>query len=261
MNEPTTPAKMPRIYTDPNQSKTTVAIVGDMDMLESKLTNMPNVTTDEEAEIVSEYRAQFRAKKNLLDKERLAMTEGARSTVAMVNDKYREIIERAERCTQLADNKLLPFMQERERQRLAAVAEAERQRDEEEEAQRVAQQAKDDAERIAAETQDAEALKEAESKVVDARAGLDALRRTPAPQPEKKAVQGVLGSGTAMRKNWKYRIADFSLVPEEWLIPEVERLDKGKLNTVAKRDQANAHVPGIEFYYEDALTSRPGVKK
>lgn len=40
-----------------------------------------------------------------------------------------------------------------------------------------------------------------------------------------------------------------------------ERLDKGKLNTVAKRDQENAYVPGIRFYYEDTLASRAGVRK
>jgi len=251
---------MPRIYTDPSQSETTVAIIGDMDLLEDKLTNMPDVATDEEAELVSEYRAQFRAKSKQLDKERLAMTEGARATVSMVNDKFRAIIERADRCTQLADNKLLPFMRERERQRKAAEDEARRQREEEAEAQRVADEAAAEAERIASETQDAEALKDAEAKVKYARSGLDELRRTPIAKPEKKAVQGSLGSQTGMRKNWKYRIADFSKVPEDWLIPEADRLDKGKLNTVAKRDQENAHVPGIEFYYEEALTSRAGVK-
>jgi len=250
---------MPRIYTDPSQSETTVAIISDMDMLEDKLTNMPNVETDEQCEVVSEYRAQFRAKAKALDKERMAMTEGARTTVKMVNDKYRAIIERAERCTQLADNKLLPFMRERERKRQEAEAEAKAAREAEEAAIRDAAAATAEAERIASETQDAEALREAEDVVKDARAGLDELRRTPVAKPAAKSVAGVLGSTTGIRKNWKYRITDFNKVPEEWLIPEADRLDKGKLNTVAKRDQENAIVPGIEFYYEDALTSRAGV--
>lgn len=251
---------MPRIYTDPSQSETTVQIVSDMDLLEDKLINMPDVKTDEECELVSEYRAQFRSKAKTLDKERMEMTKGARETVKLVNDKYRAIIERAERCTQLADNKLLPFMRERERQRQAAEDEARQAREAEEAALRETKAAEEEAERIASETQDAAALAKAEDVVKDARAGLDELRRTPVARPAAKSVEGLLGSTTGIRKNWKYRISDFSQVPDEWLIPEDERLDKGKLNTVAKRDQENAIVPGIEFYYEDALTSRAGVK-
>ncbi len=252
---------MPRIYTDPSQSEATVAIISDMDMLEEKLTNMPNVATDEELELVSEYRAQFRAKSKVLDKERLTMTEGARATVSMVNDKYREIIERAERCVQLATNKMMPFMRERERKREEAEREAEEARRAEEAAAATALAAEQEANRVAAETQDAVALSKAEDVVKDARAGLDELRRTPVAKAAPKSVEGVLGSQTGMRKNWKYRIADFSKVPDRFLIPEADRLDKGQLNTIAKRDQENAIVPGIEFYYEDALTSRAGVQK
>jgi len=259
MNE--TVAAPPRIYTDPSQSQATVEIISDMDMLEDKLTNMPNVQTDEEAEVVSEYRAQFRSKAKELDKERLQMTEGARATVSMVNDKYRAIIDRAQRCTQLADNKLLPYMQERERKR---QAEERKRREAEAEERRVAEEARkaeEEANRIATETQDAEALKEAEDKVKSAREGLDALKRTPVPKPEKKAVTGVLGSSTGMRKVWKYRISDFDKVPEEYLVPPEERLNKGALNRIAKADQENAHVPGIEFYFEETLASRAGVTK
>ena len=258
MNEPT---KMPRIYTDPSQSQATVAIISDMDMLEEKLINMPNVSTDEECELVSEYRAQFRAKARDLDKERKEMTSGARATVSMLNDKYNAIIGRAERCTQLADNKLLPFMQERERIR----QQEEKERREAIEAQELAQKkerdALDEANRVAAESQSAEVLAEAETKVTEAREGLDSLRRTPVAKPISKSVEGTLGSSTGLRKVWHYRISNFSQIPDEWLIPEDERLDKGKLNKIAKSDQENAFVAGIEFYSEDVLASRPGVKK
>lgn len=252
---------MPRIFTDPKQSKLTVEIVADMDTLEDKLTNMPDVKTEEEAEVVSEYRAQFKAKARDLDKERKEMTAGARATVAMLNDKYRVIIERADRCTQLADNKLLPYMQEQERIRLeeerkAREAEAARKK-----AEADAAAAKAEAERIAKETKDAEALKEAEAEVTKARETLDEISKTPAVKARGKSTTGVLGSQTGLRKVWKYEIEDFSKVPEEWLIPPEERLDKGKLNTVAKRDQENAYVPGIRFYCEDTLASRAGVRK
>jgi len=258
MNEPT---KMPRIYTDPSQSEETVIIIGDMDMLESKLENMPNVETAEQAEIVSEYRAQFRTKRNALDKERLKLTAGARQTVSDLNDKYNAILDRVDRCTQLADNKLLPYMRERERIRRKEEQDRIDAQAEEDRLAKESKDAEDEANRIAAESQDAEALTVANKKVDDARAGLDALRRTPVAKPAAKSVTGMLGSSTGMRKNWKYRISDFSLIPDEYLIPEEDRLAKGKLNAIAKSDQQNAIVPGIEFYAEDALTSRAGVVK
>lgn len=251
---------MPRIYTDPSQSEKTTVIIGDMDMLEEKLVNMPNVETAEQCEVVSEYRAQFKAKARDLDTERKEMTKGARETVSMLNDKYNVIIDRAKRCTQLADNKLLPYMQERERKRVRD--EAARQEAEAEE-RRLAKEQADaviEADRVAKESQDAEALAGAETKVTEAREGLDEIRRTPVAKPAAKSVTGALGSSTGLRKVWKYKIADFSKIPDGWLIPEEDRLDKGKLNTVAKRDQENAFVPGIEFYYEDTLSSRAGVK-
>ena len=257
MNEPT---KMPRIYTDPSQSELTVSIVNDMDTLEDKLTNMPNVATAEQAEVVSEYRAQFKAKARDLDKERKEMTAGARATVTLLNDKYNVIIARATRCTQLADNKLLPYLQEQERIRLQQERERREAEEKRANAERIAKEAQEDAERIARETQDAVALREAEDKVKESRETLDQISRTPTVKAPKKSVTGVLGSKTGIRKVWKYRISDFSKVPDEWLIPEVERLDKGKLNTVAKRDQDNAFVPGIEFYSEDTLSSTAGVK-
>jgi hypothetical protein len=256
MNEP-----MPRIYTDPSQSKITVNLLADMDSLESNLENMPNVETEQEAELVSEYRAQFRVKWNALDKERLAMTEGSRQTTKMVNDKYNTILDRMDRCTQLADNKLLPYMQERERIRRQAEADQAGALRLEQEAERKRVLAEEDAIRVAAESQSAEDLHKAEEKLEDARDGLSALQRTPLAIPASKSVTGTLGSSTGMRKNWKYKLVDITKVPEEYLIDPVERLHKGKLNAMAKSDQENAIVPGIEFYYEDALTSRAGVVK
>ncbi len=257
---PTTP--MPRIYTAPSQSAVTVNLLSDMDVLESKLENMPDVEDEAQAELVSEYRAQFRAKHIALNKERLKMTEGSRATTAMVNDKYNAILDRMDRCTQLADNKLLPYMQERERIRREEEDKRRRKEAEEAEAKRILEAEEIEANRIASETQDAEALTEANAKVEDARDGLNELLRTPhAPAPSAKSVTGVLGSSTGMRKVWKYKIVDFSKVPDEYLIPEEERLNKGALNKMAKGQQGDAFVPGIEFYSEDALTSRAGVVK
>ena len=238
MNETT----LPRIYTSPLQSPETVEIIADMDMLESKLENMPNVETEEQAEVVSEYRAQFRSKAKMLDKNRLEMTAGARQTVSMLNDAFKPIIERTERCVQLADNKLLPYMQERERIRREEERKAAELKAEEDRKARVLKEKQEEADLIAANTKDAAALTKANKSVEEARSGLDALHRTPVTAPVKKSVTGMLGSGTALRQNWKYRISDFSKIPDEYLVPEVERLNKGVLNKMAKSDQENLRI-------------------
>jgi hypothetical protein len=245
-----------KIYTDPNQSESTVKILGNVLMLESKLENMPAVETAEQAEIVSEYRAQLNRQAKELDKERLAMTAPVREHITMLNQKYNVHIERAERACKLCDNLLMPYMKEQRRKREEAERKAAAEKRAEEEARQVAEEAERAAEKIAAETQDAEALKEAESRVTAAKAGLNELRSRPVAPTPAKSVVGMLGSATGLRKIWKYKLVDISKVPEAYLLPPEERLQKKALNQIAKRDQETAHVPGIEFYYEDSLTSK-----
>jgi len=244
-----------QIYNDPSEKESTVAILTNVHVLESKLENMPDVTTAEQAEIVSEYRAQLRRQVKDLDAERLAMTAPIREHITMLNQKYNVHIERAERAGKLCDSLLMPYMKEQARIREAAEAAERQRRAEEAEAKRKEEEALREAQRVAAETKDAEALKEAEAKVTAAKAGLNELRTRPVMPTAAKSVTGMLGSKTGLRKVWKYKIVDISKVPEQFLLPPEERVQKGELNKIAKRDQETAHVPGVEFYYEDSLSS------
>jgi hypothetical protein len=63
------------------------------------------------------------------------------------------------------------------------------------------------------------------------------------------------GSKVQLRRDWKYRVVDITKVPEEYLVPADERVQKGKLNAMAKKDKELAFVPGIEFYSEDGISS------
>lgn len=247
------------IRTDPSQSQQTVAILTKMQELEKHLENMPEVKTEEDASLVSEYRTQLRKQAKELNDERLEMTKPIRELTTTLNQKYNVHIERAERAAKLCDNLLIPYMQEQRRIREEAEA-AERQRREEEEAARKAEQeALAKAQKIAQETTDAEALKEAEGSVNEARAALNELgtrtARQPLAPPPAKSVTGVLGSTTGLRDVWKYRVVDISQVPEEFLVPPEERVKKRELNKIAKSQKADAHVPGIEFYAVDSLSS------
>lgn len=246
----------PRLYTDPSQSEATVTILRDVQQLEGYLENMPEVASEEEAELVSEYRTQLRKRCKELDQERLNMTKPFREGITNLNQKYNVHIERAERAAKLCDNLLMPWMREQkrireeaeraERERLAAEAEARRRLE--------AEQA--EAERIARETADAEALQSAESNVNEARAALNQLgTRTGKQVAPAKSVTGSLGSTTGLREVWKYRVTDISKVPEEYLVDPEDRVRKGELNKLAKSQKGDAFVPGIEFYAEEILSS------
>jgi len=250
-------SNVPTIYTDPSQSESTVVILGKMQELEKHLENMPEVADEEQASLVSEYRTQLKLQAKELDTERLGMTKPIRELTTTLNQKYNVHIERAERAARLCDNLLMPYMQEQKRIREEAeraAAEAKREEDklkaEEEAALKRAQQ-------IATETADAAALTEAEGDVSEARAALNKLgtRTSKAPMAPAKSVTGALGSKTGLREVWKYKVVDISKVPEEYLLPPEERVRKGELNKVAKSQQGNAAVPGIEFYSEDILSS------
>ncbi len=245
----------PVIYTDPSQSEATVVILDNMQVLESKLENMPPVTTADHAEIVSEYRAQIKKQAKSLNDERLSMTAPLREITTRLNQKYNVHIERAERASKLADNLLMPWMQEQRRIREEAEALERKAKQEEADAQRKEDEALAEAQRIASETKDAVALGEAEEKVNEARAGLNKLRTRPVMPTVAKTIEGALGSKTGLREIWKYRVVDISKVPEEFLVDPADRVRKGEINKIAKRDQKDAFVPGIEFYSEDSLSS------
>jgi len=251
MNEET----MPTIFTDPTQSKATVVILDNMQALENALDNMTEVKTADDAEVVSEYRAQSKKQSKALNDERLSMTAPLRDLATRLNQKYNVHIERADRAVKLCDNLLMPYMVAQRKIREAAE-EAERVRKAaEDKARQDEEDALKEAQRIAAETQDTAALHAAEEQVNISRAALNQLRTRPVAATPAKSIEGVLGSKTGLRKIWKYKVVDISLVPEQYLVDPEDRIRKGELNAIAKKDQDSAFVPGIEFYYEDALSS------
>lgn len=57
--------------------------------------------------------------------------------------------------------------------------------------------------------------------------------------------------GVSVRKNWKARVVDASLVPRQWLV-----VDEKKLDQIAKATKGSMDIPGVEFFAEDVLASR-----
>lgn len=58
-------------------------------------------------------------------------------------------------------------------------------------------------------------------------------------------------SGVSMKQNWKARVINEALVPREYLIVDVQKLDK-----IAKAVKGSLSIPGVEMYAEDVLASR-----
>ncbi len=58
-------------------------------------------------------------------------------------------------------------------------------------------------------------------------------------------------TGTSLRRTWKFRIVDVSLIPREYLIA-----NEMMLGMVARTHKENASVPGVEFYAEASASLR-----
>jgi len=50
---------------------------------------------------------------------------------------------------------------------------------------------------------------------------------------------------------WKYEIVDFSLLPDEFKLP-----DSSKLNSIVKKHHENTNVPGVRVYSEKTVSAR-----
>lgn len=186
------------------------------------------------ASVAAEWRARAQAHAKALNDERLLMTEGARATVKRINDAFNEKIDELKRQIAKVDKALLAFQREQQEQ-------ARRQREELERAQR------EERERLEAEAKEQ---------------GLEAPPEPPPivpvePTPEPpRTIQGSHGSKTSTRDNWKYRVVDISQVPEDYLVPPEERINKSVVNALVRSQKDKTNIPGIEVYNEPIITSR-----
>ena len=115
--------------------------------------------------------------------------------------------------------------------------------------------------RAEAEEQQAEARRIEEEARIAARVGATveaealtakaAMMEAQAFHVERKAESVKPGKPEGTRETWKWRIADESLIPRSWLVPDKDRLD-----WEAKRKKGEARVDGIEFYPEYTLHGR-----
>lgn len=284
---------MPTIYIDPSQKASAMALIEQGEVLLQKAEKYDTVVSDGDAEVLSELRARMNKAAGDLDKERLEMTAGARETVARLNDKFNARITPMKQQVARLDSLVKKYLQDKEAKRQAELRaqreqeqrlarereEAERKAREQEDAARRAAEAAQRAAEQAAEATSKKARAEAERAAREAEAARqkaeDERRRAEEEQErlraeqernaqavqvisteQTKSIAGTYGSTTGMRDNWVWELEDITKVPEAYLLPPVERLDKKLLNTAAKSKKDKDTIPGIRIYNDPIISSR-----
>lgn len=252
----------PVIYTDLSQRKSAVALAEAATVLVDKAAKYDTILADADAALVAELRARVNDQIKKLDEERLEMTKGARETVAMINSKFKVHIDALQGQLTRIDRVIKDYLRRKETE----AKEAERLRQEaaaklaEEQA---AAQAAAEAELLKAQkaetAEDREraltAAAQAATQVQKLDKQLDVTLQAPAPAAPTK-ITGVAGSKLSNRENWTWRVTDIGKVPEAYMIPPVDRLDRKVLDALAKSQKDRANVPGIEFFNDPILATR-----
>ena len=205
------------------------------------------ITTAEECQAAVDQTREIKAKAARLEETRKAMTRPLDDAKKAIMDFFRGPADLLAKAETLLKGSITTFQQEQAR--IAALATAEARRQQEEDRKRQAEeqaaaealllQAEDAA--LSGDTATAEAL---EQQALAAQAQAAPISTYVAPAPEKPR-------GAAMRKVWRARVIDPSLVPDQFKV-----INEKALDAYAKSMKQDAKVPGVEFYAEDSLAIR-----
>jgi hypothetical protein len=230
-------APLPPIYTRIEQSPTATDLIDGAIQLSSYASRFEVIESAEQAAVAGEYLARNRKHVKLLDEERLEMTRGARETIERINVKFHDKIDELRGKDKIVASALTTWMQKKEAE-ARAVREAE----------------------LRAQREAAEAAEAARTPPTD---------YPPPPAPlaaPARTIHGSHGSTVTFRDNWKWRITDIALVPETYLVPPEQRIQRPMMNAAVKAKAKAAlaafppgerpgilrvrDLPGIELYNE-----------
>lgn len=205
------------------------------------------IQSDADAGLAAEYRARVNQQIKELDAERLDMGAGLRETLLKINARFNAPIEALKAKLGIVDLALKSYIAN---QRALAEA-AERARREQEEQLR-----QDEARRKAEYDAAIEAARVANLPPPPEPEPAPPVVLEPKPEFATKTIGGTYGSRVGTREVWKYRIVDIKKVPESFLVPVEDRVNKAALNALARSQKDKAKVKGIEFYSDENLQSR-----
>ncbi len=240
-----------------------------------KWSNDNSIATQADYQTTGEHLKQLKTQQKKADEFFDPVIKAAHETHKMLVSRKRLITDPLTQAEAVDKRKMLTFQQEEqrkadiERQRLQAIADEKARREREIAEQAAAKQRQIEAEaRATAEAArlSAEKATEAERKSLLAMAdAADRKANAAAVKVEAKETQAaaavapviqVQATDTKMKgvntlTVWKFRITDASLVPRDYLM-----VDEVKLTKFAKAMKDGVKIPGVEFYPEQAISSR-----
>ena len=179
------------------------------------------ITSNEDLKPATDDLAIIRKGIRLVQEIRKRILAPFRAKVDIINAAFGDIIRPLEEADRLTAGKVTAFDQEQRRK----TAEAKRIEDEK---YRLAQE-------------------EATLKNGEITVPLDTVQAPP-PVPEHVRTElGTLGG----RSNWKARVVDFKLLPDEYKLP-----NETLLNSFARSTKGTRPIPGVEFYDDRVVTVR-----
>jgi hypothetical protein len=256
---------VPVIYTTLAQYEPARELVEAAAVLLEKAEKYQQIPSEADVEVVSEFRARLNETIGKLDSARLKATEEARNTVAAINAEAGTKLEPMRTVLARTDKLLKDYRAAQEAKRLAAIAaqeaearrlalektEAERK---EREAREAAAKATDAAERARLTEEARDAAAQLETATLLQEVVTQAVVPTPAP----KSIRGSHGSSTSFRDHWVWRLTDITKVPDAYMLPPEDRLDRKVLNAAAQSKKDKDTIPGIEIYNDPVPASRSG---
>lgn len=254
-----------KLYTKLEQYQPARELVEAAKVLLDRAEKYQAIPTDADAEVFSEFRARLNHTITKLDEERLAATEPLRTVVASMNAEAALTLDPMRVVLKRVDKVFKDYCAERDRRAAAekAALEAEQRRLE---AERVAAERKaEEARRAAAEEADATKRLELVAQANEAQRVAEAVVErqevvtqavVSAPTETGKSILGSHGSRTGLRENWVWDLTDISQVPDMWLLPPEERLDKRAITSFVKAKKDKSNIPGITPRNDPITNSR-----
>ena len=74
--------------------------------------------------------------------------------------------------------------------------------------------------------------------------------------PPATGIETPKSAGVGVRKTWKARVEDASLVPAYYNGIEIRKIDMSALNALARMSKGLFQIPGVEFYEETSISAR-----
>lgn len=264
-------------------------LVEQVRVLLTKYDSYAEVTNQEQLAGANECAAQAKRIKSTLDKRRLAETAAARAEQKDVNELYGDVISQLQPAIDVPNQAAKAYMKaEAEREEAERQEALQRAREAEERAEAERKAAAEKAAKLQAEAEEKAAkaaraiipgkrkkLMEAAERDAAAAAGILQAGAAVAEAADQEAAQermtlaapgsarssaGTLGSRATLKANWTFEVTDIDAVPEEWLRPPEERVDRVKLGKLAKSMHDGVKIPGIRFFNDPTLEHRSKVR-